>query len=102
MPLKAATALGTLFSSVALLYMSWILRGGLRVAEVPVWSATRVAVLFLGGVQVLSIGILGTYIASIFLEAKGRPNFIIRDMQGFDPPSPPVPIAARRNFQQVH
>ena len=101
-PLKAATALGTLFSSVALLYMSWILLGWLRGAEVPGWSATLVAVLFLGGVQLLSIGILGTYIASIFLEAKGRPNFIIRDMQGFDPPSPPVPIAAHRNFQQVH
>lgn len=101
-PLKAATALGTLFSSVSLLYTSWILLGWLRGAEVPGWSATLVAVLFLGGVQLLSIGILGTYIASIFLEAKGRPNFIIRDMQGFAPPSPPAPIAARRNFQQVH
>jgi dolichol-phosphate mannosyltransferase len=46
-------------------------------------------VLFLGGVQLLSIGILGTYVASIFLEAKGRPNFIIRDVQGFRPAPEP-------------
>lgn len=83
-PLKASTALGALFSCGSLLYMLWMLGGWLAGAEAPGWSATLAAVLFLGGVQLLSIGILGTYVASIFLEAKGRPNFIVRDTAGFD------------------
>ena len=86
-PLKASTALGMLFSGASLLYMLWILCGWLSGAEAPGWSATLAAVLFLGGVQLLSIGILGTYVASIFLEAKGRPNFIVRDTVGFEAPS---------------
>ena len=86
-PLKASTALGMLFSGASLLYMLWILFGWLSGTEAPGWSATLAAVLFLGGVQLLSIGILGTYVASIFLEAKGRPNFIVRDTVGFDRPS---------------
>jgi dolichol-phosphate mannosyltransferase len=84
-PLKASTAMGVFFSVLSLLYMAWILIGWLSGAEAPGWSATLAAVLFLGGVQLLSIGVLGTYVASIFLEAKGRPNFIIRDVQGFEP-----------------
>lgn len=98
-PLKASTALGLLFSTLALLYTAWILSGWFRGVEAPAWSATLVAVLFLGGVQLLSIGILGTYVASIFLESKGRPNFIVRDIQGFDPPQPAV--ASPRRFSQV-
>lgn len=97
-PLKASTALGSLFSSLALVYMAWILLGWFRGVDVPGWSATLVAVLFLGGVQLLSIGILGTYVASIFLEAKGRPNFIVRDTHGFDSPAP---LAVCRQFTQV-
>lgn len=85
-PLKASTAMGAFFSALSLLYMAWILIGWLSGAEAPGWSATLAAVLFLGGIQLLSIGVLGTYVASIFLEAKGRPNFIVRDTLGFDAP----------------
>ncbi len=98
-PLKASTALGLLFSSIALLYTAWILSGWFRGVETPAWSATLAAVLFLGGVQLLSIGILGTYVASIFLESKGRPNFIVRDTQGFDPPQ--SALASRGRLSQV-
>jgi len=84
--LKASMALGLLLATMALSYMAWILSGWFRGVDVPGWSATLAAVLLLGGVQLLSIGILGTYVASIFLEAKGRPNFIVRDTLGFDPP----------------
>lgn len=83
-PLKLATALGLAFSTAAFVYMLWILAGWLGGREVAGWSATLVAVLFLGGVQLVSVGILGTYVASIFLETKGRPNFIVRDCAGFE------------------
>lgn len=82
-PLKLASGLGMLFSGLALLYITWVIFEWHRGHNIPGWSATMVAVLFLGGVQLLSIGILGNYISSIFLEAKGRPNFIIKDTFGF-------------------
>ncbi|HVX14020.1 MAG TPA: glycosyltransferase family 2 protein [Pirellulales bacterium] len=83
-PLKISTALGLLFSAGAFVYLAVLLAGWWRGADLPAWSATLVAVLFLGGVQLISVGILGTYIASIFLESKGRPNFIVRDTFGCD------------------
>ncbi|HEV3005553.1 MAG TPA: glycosyltransferase [Pirellulales bacterium] len=83
-PLKASAALGMLFSASALVYMFWVLFEWSRGQSIPGWSATMVAVLFLGGVQLLSIGVLGTYISSIFLEVKGRPNFIVKDTFGFE------------------
>ena len=82
-PLKLSTALGLFFSAAAFAYLILLVVGWWRGGDVPAWSATLVAVLFLGGVQLVSVGILGTYIASIFLESKGRPNFIIRDALGF-------------------
>jgi glycosyltransferase involved in cell wall biosynthesis len=85
-PLKVSAALGMFFSIGALVYMSWVLFEWSRGQTIPGWSATMVAVLFLGGVQLLSIGVLGTYISSIFLEVKGRPNFIVKDTFGFDAP----------------
>jgi dolichol-phosphate mannosyltransferase len=83
-PLKASAALGMLFSASAGIYMFWVLFEWSRGRAIPGWSATMVAVLFLGGVQLLSIGVLGTYISSIFLEVKGRPNFIVKDTFGFE------------------
>jgi glycosyltransferase involved in cell wall biosynthesis len=84
LPLKLATIFGLVFSIGAVVYLACLLGASKRGGEVPGWSVTLVAVLFLGGVQLISVGILGTYIASIFFEAKGRPNFIIRDMLGFE------------------
>jgi dolichol-phosphate mannosyltransferase len=40
--------------------------------------------LFLGGIQLICIGLQGEYIARIFNEVKNRPNYIIRDKIGFD------------------
>jgi glycosyltransferase involved in cell wall biosynthesis len=82
-PLKLATVLGLLSTGGSLIYLLILLIGWLSGGQLPDGSATFVAVLFLGGVQLISVGILGSYIASIFLESKGRPNFIIRDIQGF-------------------
>ena len=82
-PLKISTALGLLFSFGAFAYLALVVGRWWQGGDVPEWSPVLAVLLFLGGVQLISVGILGTYIASIFLESKGRPNFIIRDMQGF-------------------
>lgn len=44
---------------------------------VPGWSSTIITIVFLGGVQLFTIGILGEYIGNIFDETKNRPEYII-------------------------
>jgi hypothetical protein len=59
------------------------------------WTSTIVVILFLGGAQLVSLGILGEYVARIFDEVKGRPLYVVKDLVGFDssrhvmPPAPP-------------
>ena len=43
-----------------------------------------VSILFLGSIQLLAVGILGLYIHAIYLEVKGRPNYIIESVFGFE------------------
>tara|TARA_B100000315_G_C14091494_1_gene369433 strand:- start:162 stop:401 length:240 start_codon:yes stop_codon:yes gene_type:complete len=52
--------------------------------SVPGWTAIMTAVLFIGSIQLLAIGVLGLYIHSIYLEVKGRPNYIIESLYGFE------------------
>ena len=64
-----------------------------------------ICVMFLGGVQLISIGIIGEYVARIYTEVKGRPQYVVDELLGFDaartiPISPEVdggPRDARSN-----
>ena len=87
-PLKLSTALGLVCSLAALAAMGWVAIAWRLGGAIPGWTAAMIVALFLGGVQLLSIGILGNYIGSIFLETKSRPNYIIKETRGFDPPPP--------------
>ena len=81
-PLRLATHAGALFALASLALMIGLtiykLAGGQGI--VTGWTSTVVAVLFLGGVQLLAIGILGEYIGRIYEEVKGRPLYLVRDM----------------------
>jgi len=55
-----------------------------QVSNVPEWASTLAIVTFFSGIQMISIGIAGEYIARIYDEVKRRPQFIVRDAVGFD------------------
>lgn len=79
-PLRLATYLGLLAVGVASGLLIWIFHDAFAYGKSPAgWASTSVIVLFMGSVQLLSLGIIGEYIRLIFLEVKRRPTYIVRD-----------------------
>ncbi|MEO1401501.1 MAG: glycosyltransferase family 2 protein [Cyanobacteria bacterium J06635_1] len=96
-PLKVWSYVGLGFSMIAFAYASFlVLRTLIRGIDVPGYASLMVAVLFLGGVQLMSLGIIGEYLARVYEEVKGRPLYLVREFYG-EPvkparSSPPSPI----------
>ena len=83
-PLRLATWLGFVASGLALAGIVYALVLRLFTATwVSGWTSVFIAVLFLGGVQLLLIGILGEYIGRIYGEAKRRPLYLVKEQLGF-------------------
>lgn len=79
-PLSISTLLGTVFSAVAFFYMLFIVAKYLLYSDsVQGFATIMCAILFLGGIQLLSIGILGKYLEKTYLESKHRPIFIVKE-----------------------
>ena len=77
-PLRLITLLGFLVSGLSFAMIVFIIYGTLVMrAVIPGWASSVVPIYFLGGIQLLSIGILGEYVAKIYLETKQRPRYII-------------------------
>lgn len=84
-PLRFASYLGFFISLISFIYGGLIVIDTLLFGEeVQGYPTLIVSIMFLGGVQLLSIGILGEYIARIFTEVKQRPPYIIADKKGFE------------------
>ena len=84
-PLRMWTGIGMAIASLSIIYGGWIaLRTLLFGVDVQGWSTLVVAVCLLGGVQLISIGVLGEYLARVFTEVKGRPGFIIAEETASD------------------
>ncbi len=78
-PLKAATYLGLMTATVSLAYGAYIVLKTLRHGDpVAGYPSLMAAVLFLGGVQLISIGIIGEYLARMFDETKRRPLYLVK------------------------
>lgn len=83
-PLKLATVLGFVVSIVAFVYMCYILVKTILYGDpVQGYPTLIIVILFLGGVQLLSLGIIGEYLGRIFNETKNRPVYFIREKEGF-------------------
>ncbi len=82
-PLRLASILGLIVSLVAFFYLVYIIvMTNLYGDPVQGYPTIMVTVLFLGGVQLLGLGILGEYIGRIFNEVKGRPGYFINSYNG--------------------
>ena len=78
-PLKIATGLGLFTSVCAVIYMLFVIIQKLAVGiDVPGYATLVVLILFLGGVQLTVLGIIGEYLARIHIESKHRPIFLER------------------------
>jgi glycosyltransferase involved in cell wall biosynthesis len=86
-PLKISTYLGLLSAISAFVYGIWIIIKTIIYGEpVAGYPSMMVVILFLGGVQLFSIGIIGEYLGRIFTESKQRPLYLINHYyQGMDP-----------------
>jgi polyisoprenyl-phosphate glycosyltransferase len=78
LPLRLITVIGTVISLLALIVGIWAIVIRLfTVDAVPGWASTVIPMYFLGGVQLLSIGIIGEYLGKTYMETKHRPRYII-------------------------
>ena len=76
-PLRVAVFIGSIISLAAFSFGIFALVSYFKGNTVPGWASTIIAIMFLGGTQLLAIGLLGEYIASLFVESKNRPLFLI-------------------------
>lgn len=86
LPLRIWSYCGLTLSSVAFLYALFLLgRTIYSGIDVPGYASTVVIVLFLGGIQLISLGVIGEYIGRIYSEVKARPLYLIRERFGVEP-----------------
>jgi dolichol-phosphate mannosyltransferase len=86
-PLRLSTLMGFVSAGLALVAIVYAL--GIRLFTqqwVTGWTALIIAILFLGGAQLISLGIIGEYIGRLYGEAKRRPLYLVRETLGMDGP----------------
>jgi glycosyltransferase involved in cell wall biosynthesis len=92
-PLRLITTTGVIVSLVSIVLAMWGLGTSLLTNKaLPGWTSTVVPIYFLGGVQLLSLGVIGEYIAKIYIESKGRPRFHVDVLTG---------VSFQKNHSQV-
>lgn len=85
-PLKLASAFGFLCSGISFVMMLWglVIKIFFPSSTIPGWASLFVPILFLGGVQLICLGIIGEYLGRIHEEIKGRPLYIVQEEINFD------------------
>jgi dolichol-phosphate mannosyltransferase len=84
-PLQVATYLGFIIAAISSLFILVVIAARLSGSQAFAGQATTlVMVLFLGGVQLISLGVIGEYLGRIYDEVKGRPLYIVSQAVGFE------------------
>jgi glycosyltransferase involved in cell wall biosynthesis len=85
-PLRIATAFGFLSVGLGLLLSAWVIYGKFAYPDYTIsgWTSMILVIIYFGGVQLLTIGILGHYIGSLFDEVKRRPEYIVAEEINFE------------------
>ncbi len=78
-PIRIITAVGFIIAAISFIGIIWSVISRLTGNTVGGWASTVAIICFLGGIQILSIGVIGEYIGKIYLETKRRPRYIIED-----------------------
>jgi dolichol-phosphate mannosyltransferase len=96
-PLQLATLLGFIVSTLAFIAIPVVIVLRIVGSYLPGFSSVTLAVLLLGGIQLIAIGIIGEYVGRIYDEVKGRPLYLVRtrlnvaEEESGEPPLPPAP-----------
>lgn len=86
-PLRLISVLGLIVFFLSLIMVAWVIYGHfIMKSTIPGWASSVIPIYFLGGIQLLSIGVVGEYIAKIYLETKRRPRYFIERIVRATPP----------------
>jgi len=87
LPLRVWTYVGVAVSVLAFAYALFlIVRTLVHGADTPGYASLMVVVLLLGGINLLSLGVIGEYLGRTYMEVKHRPLYLVRERHGFDRP----------------
>ncbi|BAP55438.1 sugar transferase [Thioploca ingrica] len=85
LPLKLWSYIGLLLSLLSLSYATFLIMRTLWLGiDVPGYASIMVVVLFLGGIQLITLGTIGEYLARVYIEVKARPLYLVRQLYGFE------------------
>lgn len=76
-PIRLITTTGFVFAGISLLMILYVLVSFFSGHTVPGWSSALIGTCLMGGIQLISLGVIGEYVGKIYLETKHRPRFII-------------------------
>jgi dolichol-phosphate mannosyltransferase len=101
-PLQLATLLGFIISTLAFIAIPVVVVLRILGSYLPGFSSITIAILLLGGIQLIALGIIGEYVGRIYDEVKGRPLYLVRtrlnviEDEMAEPPLPPAPAERGR------
>jgi len=91
-PLRVISVVGLLVSLGTVVVSIWALWTALGSdTAVPGWASTVLPIYFLGGVQLLSLGVIGEYVGKLYVEVKRRPRYLVERIVGSSAPFPGMP-----------
>lgn len=83
-PLQLSLFIGAIAVALSMVLGVYVVIQRFLINVTSGWTSLMVTVLFIGGIQLMMIGVLGLYLHSVYLDAKNRPNYIVESCQGFE------------------